>query len=224
MSLNVIRNAIYMDCYTECYTVCNHQGNKPSVYRGTLISRRSVLGPREILKEQLCFCRHYLSSLVFVDLLRSVYCAEEKTNCGEIELLAVIRYTSKLRMRVYPFRLNVDPSFTIQAFSPSFIIDFLTIKNNYYSNWPMWMSPMKLNAAAWRSSNGLWLTMPTTSCSIRDSARCCVILVQSNALWLMLLYVTFRSIVLYIIQVHIHSSILTWSITNILYYRPTRLN
>ena len=41
-----------------------------SVYKGTSSSRRSVLGPNENLKEQLSFCRHYLSSLVFVHLMR----------------------------------------------------------------------------------------------------------------------------------------------------------
>ena len=42
-----------------------------SVCRGALGSRQSVLGPNEILKERLSFCRHYLSSLVLVDLMGS---------------------------------------------------------------------------------------------------------------------------------------------------------
>ena len=49
-------------------------GEKTSVYRGTLGSRRSVLCRNEILKEQFSFCRHYLSSLVLVDLLGSANC------------------------------------------------------------------------------------------------------------------------------------------------------
>ena len=40
----------------------------------TLGPRRFVLGPNEILKEQLSFCRHYLSSLVLVDLMVSASC------------------------------------------------------------------------------------------------------------------------------------------------------
>ena len=52
-------------------------GEKTSVYRGTLHTRRSVLGPNGILIEQLRFCRHYLSSLVFVDLLESENCEIE---------------------------------------------------------------------------------------------------------------------------------------------------
>ena len=49
-------------------------GKKSSVYRGTLGSRRSVLGQNETLKEQLSFCRHYLSALLLIDLLGSANC------------------------------------------------------------------------------------------------------------------------------------------------------
>ena len=44
---------------------------KTSVFRGTSGFQRSILGPTEILKEHLSFCRHHLSSLMFVDLLES---------------------------------------------------------------------------------------------------------------------------------------------------------
>ena len=46
-------------------------GEKTSVYRGTFGSQRSVLGPNDFMKEQLSFCRHYLSSLVRVNLMGS---------------------------------------------------------------------------------------------------------------------------------------------------------
>ena len=49
-------------------------GEKTSVYRGNLGSRRSVLVRKEILKEQLSFCRHYLLSLLHVDLSGSANC------------------------------------------------------------------------------------------------------------------------------------------------------
>ena len=56
---------------------------KKRVFTGvkcTLGSRWSVLGPNEILKGQLSFCRHYLSSVMFVDLLGSANCEKIKSN------------------------------------------------------------------------------------------------------------------------------------------------
>ena len=65
-------------------------GEKVGVYRGTLHSRRSVLGPNRCLKEQLSFCRHYLSSLVFVDLMGSSKCEIE------IQIVAIKYYRNSI--------------------------------------------------------------------------------------------------------------------------------
>ena len=45
-----------------------------SVYRDTIGLWRSILGPNEILNEQLNFCRHDLTSLVYVDMMECANC------------------------------------------------------------------------------------------------------------------------------------------------------
>ena len=64
---------------------------KMSVYRGTLYSRRSVLGPSENLKDRLGFCSQRLSSLVCMDLL-------ESTNCENKIQIVAIQYSPNSRI------------------------------------------------------------------------------------------------------------------------------
>ena len=88
-----------VSCHRRTSNYWIASGEKTSVYRGTLGSPRSVLGPNEILKEQLSFCRHYLSSLVFVNLVGSTVggisnCQKEFSNCGDSILAKFKNYQS----------------------------------------------------------------------------------------------------------------------------------